>query len=249
MPITLPAHPAAVLPLLRYRRWLPPTALVVGACVPDLHYVLRVGAETSHSLRGLFTFCLPVGVLTLLWLELLVLPVLRRTLPEVGGVQPARFLQGSGLPRGLRGWAFALLALLVGALTHLLWDGFTHDLQWPARALYKFHLVVVGGRNYTLAHLLQYLTSLLGSLVVLAAMVRAYPRLPPAPGAQWSRFLPVLLATVLGGVWMLGLRLPHVQHLHSYRALVWHLFWPALTGGLVGLTLACAWLRPRLEPA
>ncbi|MBF5046269.1 MULTISPECIES: DUF4184 family protein [Myxococcaceae] len=249
MPITLPAHPAAVLPLLRYRRWLPPTALVVGACVPDLHYVLRMGSEVSHSLHGLFLFCLPVGLATLLWLELLVLPVLRRTLPEVGGVQPARFLAGDGLPRGLRGWALVLLALLLGALTHLLWDGFTHDLQWPARALYRFHIVRVAGRNYTLAHLLQYLTSLLGSLVVLAAMVRAYPRLPPAPGAPWGRFLPVLLATVLGGVWMLGLRLPHVQHVHGYRVLVWHLFWPALTGALVGLTLACAWLRPRLEPA
>ncbi len=248
MPITLPAHPAAVLPLLRFHRWLPPTALVVGACVPDLHYVLRFGRVDSHTPLGLLTFGLPVGLLTLLWLELLVLPVLRRSLPAVWGVQPARFLHTPGLPRDVRGWALTLLALGVGGATHLLWDGFTHVRMWPASELYPLVRVPVGSRRILLASLLQYASSVVGSLIVFGAMARAYPRLPPAPAGTWGTFLPVLLPTAIGAVWMLGLRLPHVPDVRSVYAQLWLLFWPTVSGALAALTLACAWLRARLEP-
>src|SRR5262245_66554750 len=65
MPFTL-AHPAAVIPLKRY---LPLSALVVGSLSPDLEYLVRLRAVShlSHTLTGLFSFCLPVG-LVLLWL-------------------------------------------------------------------------------------------------------------------------------------------------------------------------------------
>ena len=237
-----------MLPLLRYRRWLPAGALVVGACVPDLHYVLQFGRVDSHTLPGLFTFCLPMGLLTLLWLELLVLPVLRHTLPSVGGVQLTRFVYTAGLPQGLRGWALTMLAVLVGACTHLLWDGFTHVRMWPASELYPGLRVEVGARRLLFASVLQYVSSAVGSLIVLGAMARAYPRLPRVPAGSWSRFLPVLLPTLIGAVWMLGLRLPHHRPLGSLYGQLWHLFWPTVTGALAGLTLACAWLRARLTP-
>jgi uncharacterized protein DUF4184 len=64
MPVTLPAHVAAVLPLFRVR-WLPPAALVVGARVPDLAYLFGMSAYASHNLDGLLRFSLPVGLL--LW--------------------------------------------------------------------------------------------------------------------------------------------------------------------------------------
>jgi hypothetical protein len=83
---------------------------------------------------------------------------------------------------------------------------------------------------------------------VLGAMVRAYRRLPPAPAGRWSGFLPVLLPTLIGGVWMLGLRLTHFHPMGSIYGTLWYLFWPTVTGALAGLTLACAWLRARLEP-
>ena len=65
LPFTL-AHPAAVLPL---RRILVFSALVVGSMAPDFHYFLglRPHDHFSHSIRGAFIFCLPVG-LAVLWL-------------------------------------------------------------------------------------------------------------------------------------------------------------------------------------
>src|SRR4051812_1473819 len=83
MPLTFPAHAAAVLPMLKQRRLrAPTTAWVVGSCAPDLSYLLGSHGPAAHSLRGLFTFCIPVGLLALLWLEILILPALSPIAPE-----------------------------------------------------------------------------------------------------------------------------------------------------------------------
>ncbi|WP_424184692.1 DUF4184 family protein [Actinokineospora sp. G85] len=120
MPFTL-AHAAAVLPLLRTR--LTPSALVVGSMAPDLVYfaLLRpVGGRFTHGPVGLLVLGLPLAVLVLvLWHAftvhafLAVAPAAVRA--RVGPVAPA--------PRpGVR----VLASILVGAVTHLLWDAFTH---------------------------------------------------------------------------------------------------------------------------
>jgi hypothetical protein len=249
VPVTLPAHAAAVLPLLRVRRpWVIPSALVLGACAPDLVYVLRVRSIDAHTLPGLFLFCLPMGLAMFVWLEGLVLPVLRRTLPPVGGVQWARFLRTDGLPRTARPWAYVALCLLLGAATHILWDGFTHRRLWPASVLYPDVLVPVGRRVFPLARVFQHLSSLVGSVVVLAFMARRYPGLPPAPGGSWRAFLPVLVPTLVGAVALLGLRLSRWQNLGSLEGQLWWLFWPTVTGALLGLTVGCllAWRKAPL---
>ena len=244
MPVTLPAHAAAVLPLVRLSRWgVPPVALVLGACAPDLSYVVETvgmaGGAEAHALPGLFLFCLPVGLVTLVWLEALVLPVLRRTLPEVGGVQWGRFLRTQGLPRSGRTWALAAGAVVLGAATHVLWDGFTHRQMWPAEVLYPHLTLPVGHRALPLARVLQHASSLVGSLVVLGWLVRRYPRLEPHAGGSWRSFLPVLLCSGTGAAVGLALRLAHFERLGALEAQLWWAFWPTATGALVGLTLGC----------
>lgn len=246
MPLTLPAHAAAVLPLLRVKRpWVKPCALVVGTCAPDLAYALHFHRTDSHTLTGLFLFCVPVGLLTLAWLEGLVLPVLRRTVPEVGGVEWARFLRTDGLPRTVRAWACAALCILLGAVTHLLWDGFTHWSMWPASVLYPNVRVPMAGRLLPLARVLQHVCSLVGSLVVLGYMVRCYPKLRPAPGGSWRAFLPVCVPMVLGTAVALGLCLLSYRDMGAFEAQLWWLFWPMVAGALVGLTVGCLLARVR----
>lgn len=244
MPLTFPAHAACVLPLLRVKRpWLLPSALLLGTCAPDLAYALHYRRTDSHTLPGLFLFCLPVGLLALVWLEVLVLPVLRRTLPPVGGVEWARFLRTDGVPRTARAWASAALCLLLGAATHLLWDGFTHWSMWPASVLYPDVRVPVAGRLLPLARVLQHVSSLVGSVAVLAVMVRCYPRLRPAPGGAWRAFLPVLLPTLVGTGVAFGLCLLNYRDMGAFEAQLWWLFWPTVSGALVGLTLGCLVVR------
>ncbi|HSP76890.1 MAG TPA: DUF4184 family protein [Myxococcaceae bacterium] len=255
MPVTLPAHAAAVLPFLRRSRegaWA--TALVVGASAPDFSYVVRyVWPEASaqaHDLPGFLLFSLPAGLLLLLWLEALVLPALRRTVPEVGGVQWGRFLRTGGLPRTPRGWGLVLVALGLGAATHVLWDGFTHRHQWPAEALYPHVRVPVGGRELPLARVLQHGSSLVGSLLVLGYLAWRYPRLTPMRGGTLRAFLPVLGPTLAGALGGLALRLVYFRDMGALEAQLWWAFWPTVGGALVGLTLGCglARWRSRREP-
>jgi hypothetical protein len=248
MPVTLPAHAAAVLPFFRLgRRGLMPTALVVGACAPDLSYVyaLRELGDFAHEFPGFILFCVPVGLTVLLWLEALVLPALRLALPELAGVQWGRFACTEGLPRTLPGWGLAVVALVLGASTHLLWDGFTHHTMWPASVLYPEVVVPAGSRELPLARVLQHASSLVGSLVVLGYMARRYRHLAAVPGGSWADFLRVLLPTTLGALVGLALRLARYQDMGALEAQLWWAFWPTVTGALLGLCLGCGLVRWR----
>lgn len=234
-----------MLPLFRLAPRLPPAALVVGSCVPDVAYLLGIGGWASHTGAGLLTFCLPAGLVALVWLERLVLPALSRTLPPVAGVDLARQLRPRGLPAGPRGWMWASLAILVGAALHLLWDGFTHPAQWPARVLYPDVFLEVGSRRFPLARVFQHLSTVAGSMVVLAWLVRRQKRLPraaaPEPG-RWIAIAVPISAGLLGGlVW----RLVHPIHTGSMEADAWYLFWPLARGAVLGLTAGALALRLR----
>lgn len=251
VPVTLPAHAAAVLPFFRLsRRGVPPTALVVGACAPDLSYIyaLRELGDYAHTFPGFVLFCVPVGLAVLVWLEVLVLPALRLALPEAVGVQWGRFVRAGGLPRTPLSWLATAAALVLGAATHVLWDGFTHYSMWPASVLYPDVLVPVGSRDLPLARVLQHASSLVGSLGVLAYMARRYRYLEPVPGGSRADFLRVLLPLLAGACMGLVLRLVRYQDMGALEAQLWWAFWPMATGALAGLTLGCVLVRWRGVP-
>ena len=251
VPVTLPAHAAAVLPFFRLsRRGVLPTALVVGACAPDLSYVYAVRelGDYAHEFPGFILFCVPVGLVVLAWLEVLILPALKRALPEVLGVQWGRFARTEGLPVRPLAWGATVAALVLGASTHLLWDGFTHASMWPADVLYPDVLVPVGSRELPLARVLQHASSLVGSLIVLGYMASRYRHLEPVAGGSWAEFLRVLLPMAAGAVVGLVLRLSRFQDMGALEAQLWWAFWPTVTGALAGLTVGCMlvrWRRPR----
>jgi hypothetical protein len=116
------AHPAAVLPLVRpMGRFAVPSALAIGSIVPDLwHFVPLVDRAASHSLAGLVWFCLPAGLLVyVLFHVLLKEPLIALISPRLASFSPR------GLPRVA--WRAVVVSLLVGALTHLIWDELTHS--------------------------------------------------------------------------------------------------------------------------
>lgn len=115
------AHPAAVLPLIGpMGRFGVPSALVIGSIVPDAWYLVPLlDRSDSHSLSGLFLFCLPLGLV----LELL----LRRSLRAP--------------------WPAIALSIVVGALTHFVWDGLTHSYTY--RGMYVLqHASTVAGTAF-----------------------------------------------------------------------------------------------------
>ena len=136
MPFPL-AHPAAVLPFRRFKG-LNFSALVIGTLVPDTGYLSREGSRLSHDAVGSILFGLPVGLLILTAFY-----AFRTSLV----VRMPQGVRRSLLPFCRRApgpvW-IAVLSLVVGIWTHVLWDSVTHTDGWlvehiPVLFLPVFH--------------------------------------------------------------------------------------------------------------
>ncbi len=182
MPFT-PSHAAAVLPFLRTP--LPASALVIGSITPDLPFYLPVDFPwRTHTAQAVVTTDLLLGLLAwAVWHGLLAEPAFAAAPAALRGRMrrspPGLVPRPASLPR--LGWT--ALALVLGAATHVLWDEFTHPRRWGS------DLVPALGENWGLLpgyRWLQYASSALGGLVLLAWMVRWWRRTPARPGAGRS---------------------------------------------------------------
>ena len=175
MPYTL-SHVAAVVPFTRpLARLRVLSAAVIGSMVPDFHYLLPFAAARfeSHSAAALWSFCLPVGLLSYWIFQFLMKRPLLSVLPDAAYL---RWLPHSApAPLGsLRQWLLAAAGVLLGAVTHLAWDAFTHEDARGVRMVPELaDQVLVHGRLLTGARMLQDLSSVLGFLVVIAAVAYA----------------------------------------------------------------------------
>lgn len=177
MPVTL-AHPAAVLPLRGLG--LPMSAMVIGSMAPDLP-VFSQSWEVygfTHSVLGILTIDL-----------LLTLGILgfwdRWGRDALVDTSPGRVRERLPAQQriGRAAWLLAPLAAVVGSITHVLWDAFTHAGRWGVRAvpwLQETH-GPLRGEQWA-----QYGSGVLGLLVIglaLLAVVRR-PVLAVAPRAR-----------------------------------------------------------------
>ena len=128
MPFTL-AHAVVCIPLAS--TGLVVSALVVGSLSPDLAYFFPVRGlgHFSHSLTGIFLFCLPTGLIAL-WIfhRLLKLPTLA-LFPVEHRRRLAPVIDEFGFGPWRR-FGVLVLSLAVGAFTHIVWDSFTHARGW-----------------------------------------------------------------------------------------------------------------------
>ncbi|MCE7083332.1 DUF4184 family protein [Streptomyces sp. ST2-7A] len=233
MPFTL-SHPAAVLPLMRHP--FSPAALVCGAVAPDMPYFLGsaripvsaqswyepfLNATTSHALYGLHIALAHALVLLLLY------PVVRRPVVDL---LPARFRTagaggtagrgGGGVAHRARRAGWVALSLLIGVLTHLAWDSFTH-VDGFVVADFDFMRFPVAG-DLTVARLLGHVGTIGGLIAIAVYSIRRARRTrrTPAGGADRAA-LPAkartgaraaLLVAAFGGA-VAGLHAPE-----AYRA-------------------------------
>jgi hypothetical protein len=262
MPLTFPSHAAAILPLLHLAgtRRLPASALVVGSTAPDLMYLICKRGEDGHRPPGLLWFCLPAGLVAFLYLEALLLPVVGpRVLPLLPAAwqrSGARLLGPRALPDKPSGWLAVGVAVLLGAASHQLWDGFTHAWMWPARDLYPGVHVALLGHRVLVSKLLQHLSSVVGAGVVLLYvywMTRHRPERPPLcpefqPGSheRVGAALWRLVGWPLGGAMLAAaVQLWHREPLLSKA--IWDAAWAAMAWFV--LLLGCACLLQRIRKA
>ncbi len=173
MPFTI-SHVAVVLPFSRpLARWRLLSATVIGSMVPDFGLFMpwRPPRIETHSAIGLLTFCLPVGLATFWVFQLLIKRPIMEVLPDAPYVRWQRFAAGADIGSAVQ-WALAACGVLAGAVTHLVWDGFTHEGARGVRMIpiLEDPIVDFAGRRLAGARLLQDVSSLIGLSVVLAVV-------------------------------------------------------------------------------
>lgn len=207
MPFTL-AHPAAVLPL--FRRPLAASALVAGAVAPDLLYVGPLYRVATQYIHGNFTLTLTHQFSSGLWLDpllaLLLLAVfnlvLKRPLVALAPPALAARLPAPGRSRvpGVRLLFWTVVSAVLGALTHVLWDSFTHGDGYFVRQFPGFFGAEVTAA-WDVNRILQYLSTVGGCLVLTIWLYRWYRRADLSPGEHtsapaWVRY--VVYAAAVG---------------------------------------------------
>ncbi|GAA3982769.1 hypothetical protein GCM10023085_76200 [Actinomadura viridis] len=191
MPFTL-SHPAAVLPLARGR--LVPSALVAGSMAPDVPYFFSMGdlRAATHDPVGIVTVDIVLGLALFAAFHL----VWKWPLVALAPGWARRRLAGpaAGFRWSRIGWVPP--SILAGAVTHVLWDAFTHRYHGFADLLPW--LVTITFAGLELFRWLQYGSGLLG-IAVIAWWSWRWARRAPAP-PETRRALPVRGAAAVWGV-------------------------------------------------
>jgi hypothetical protein len=233
------------------------SAAVIGSMVPDFGFLLWPGSLErwqTHSAAALFTFCLPVGLVTYCLLQWLIKPAVLQILPDRAYQRLSRANPSQSI-WSLQGFVYVTIAILVGALTHLIWDGFTHEsahgvLMFPVLDAYGPDLE---GHPVQFYRWLQYGSSIIGLLVVIIALsywwrdtpspsTRPERALGPLERQVWS-WLYVLIPAALT-VWTL-LHFPRWV-LPRWGIVVGTLAIAAMRGCALSLLLVSALIRIRL---
>jgi Domain of unknown function (DUF4184) len=171
MPFTFFAHQVPVLPLkIRWPDRFDGTALCIGAMTPDLAYgPIRMLARNGHHLGGWLFWSAPATFVICRVIRRWVASVTFAYLPDAG---PLRLHSYRVLSLRRPAWWRTLLCGWLGAGSHIVLDGFTHDGRFGSDWLgWGDRITTIGDRSISVANILQYSGHTAGSLVGLLLLV------------------------------------------------------------------------------
>lgn len=179
VPITF-AHPVAVLP---FARWLPLPALVAGAVAPDVVYYLPVplSGSVTHSMVGVPVWDLLIGVGVLAAFRLSAGPA-AALFPFRLALPTPRYSGGPG-----RRAASIVVAVVVGATTHFVWDSCTQTAGFAVQHLAVLRAPVV--EPHKVYNVIGYASSLLGTATLVHLLIRRAHSSTPSLPAPWRHLI------------------------------------------------------------
>ncbi len=180
MPFTL-SHAAAILPFRRLR--LVASALVIGTFAPDFEYFFMVVPmdRYGHTPIGVFFLTLPLALVVLWIFHNFIKRPAAMLLPDSVQCRLHQYL-GEFEFRGLGRFLLIVISILLGIVTHLVWDSFTHRTGW---FFHHWHLLresvvvpVLGSIPYY--KLFQHVSTVLGLAILAVWLVWWYTKTPPS---------------------------------------------------------------------
>ena len=199
MPLTI-SHPAASIPLTKLGLVL--SALIIGSMTPDFSYFIPLFANSifSHTFIGMFVYCLPVGLISLIMFHYLI------KYPALSLLPSNHQSRLHGIVNGFSFWPLQklgsiLLSILAGAFTHILWDSFTHPGGWIVEqfTILKSPIFTIGTHGLPIFEFLQYCSTLFGGALMIYWYIKWYKNTKPNPiqtdlTISTSAKLPIFLA-------------------------------------------------------
>jgi hypothetical protein len=163
------AHPALILPLKKvFPKQLYFLGLVVGSIVPDLGYYMGLWSLSSfaHTLKGVVCVCLPFG-LFMVYVLYLAGPYIAILLPDPHRTAFLGFVKIEDRLE-VKSACFLLIAIILGSLSHLLWDSFTHASGAIVKSseLLQAEIIKVGTLHIYGYTLMQHLSSFVGVAIL-----------------------------------------------------------------------------------
>ncbi len=257
MPFT-GSHLAAVLPFVR--SGLPASALVIGSMAPDLPYYLPVPSEGSHTLTGLLGVDLALALVAFVAWQAFVGAAVVAFMPSPVHDRLA------GYPIGLRAciatprrFAAVVLALLLGGVTHLAWDLFTHAHGWVYSHVAWMRAAHGPLPGYQWVHALSELVAVTAIAVFCGRWWRSHPGTSagdqPPLAVRVAAFALVALAAAAGAVH--GAAAGTARGYPGEERVFFMITGAGSRGGLAVIVLAGAWWvfrsyrnsgRPNLAP-
>jgi hypothetical protein len=178
MPLTF-SHPAIVLPLTFLpRKWYSLTGIVIGSLTPDFEYFLRMRIQSnySHTIGGLFWFDLPIGILLAFIFHQFVRDSLFDNLPIILKSRLLKFKKFDWNNYFKNNWIVVTISVLIGAISHLFWDSFTHDHGYFVQTIPVLsNRVDLFGITVPTFKIVQHSSTLVGGFVIAFALFKLKP--------------------------------------------------------------------------
>ncbi|QJX48590.1 DUF4184 family protein [Hymenobacter taeanensis] len=241
MPFTF-SHPAIVLPLLWLpKKWRSATGLIVGSMTPDFEKFIRMSEfdPYSHTWRSIFYFNLPLGLVLSFVFHALVRDALIRHLPIALYQRFTPFISFNWLAHFRKNYLIIIVSLLLGTVSHLVWDSFTHPEGRGVRYFpFLLHYTFGGALDMRLYSFLQKLGSVVGVLALVWYTLHLHRyRETGIKRNQLSYWILVFLVAI--GVVVIRLQLSESILLQN----LYHLTIILISGGLTSLATVPLLLR------
>ncbi|SNX46497.1 protein of unknown function [Acinetobacter puyangensis] len=199
---------------------IPLASIAIGAMTPDLPRLFNFPGNFAHTITGLFTVDLLIGLLgCLLWFALY-----RPVCYQLFNKQLLSLSSRSYFDLIF----YCIIGVLIGGLTHLIWDGLTHDdFRTFAGQAFLAHVISLPWLNIDMPihRILQYLTSFI-ALPFLYYLVKPLLAAKPRPeSCQTPSWMPFLL---IAGCGLVGL----ITSIYYLPTLSY--FWQHDTYGFIG---------------
>jgi hypothetical protein len=223
---------AAVLPAARFPLLRDPlimSAFMIGAMSPDVPYFVPIDIwwAWGHSWQGLLIMDVPVtlALVALFWLVLAA--PLRALAPEPLRARLPRKVLAGHRSTVLQTLALLIIGAAIGAATHIIWDGFTHEGRFGVMAVPALqHPDVLG--PLAAYRVLQYASSAIGLALLAWSVVRWYRHTPASadvgPGLSWRWQLSSVAGVVTAAMlawWSVRGLVPRADDLYGLRELLY----------------------------